>query len=150
MRPRPAHRELPSQNATAEEIDKILKTAKTIAVVGISSNPDKASYRVALYLKDAGYTIIPVNPTLTEWNGLPCYPNLTAVPEAVDIVDIFRRPEDVPAIVDEAIAQHAKVVWMQMEIVHNAAADKARAAGLQVVMDHCTKVEHYHLKKLQG
>lgn len=147
MRPKPVRRELPSQNATSEEIGKILKSAKTIAVVGISSNPDKASYRVALYLKNAGYTIIPVNPTITEWNGLPCYPNLSAVPEAVDIVDIFRRPEDVPAIVDEAIAQHAKVVWMQLEIVNNAAADKARAAGLQVVMDHCTKVEHYHLKK---
>ncbi len=135
------------QTTTSEEIQKILKGAKTIAVVGISNNPDKASYRVAQYLKTAGYTIIPVNPTIKEWCGLPCYPNLSAVPEVVDIVDIFRRPEDVPAIVDEAIAQHAKVVWMQLEIVNNAAAEKAKAAGLQVVMDHCTKVEHYHMKK---
>lgn len=147
MRPKPTRRETALQNATSEEIKKILQSAKTIAVVGISNNPDKASYRVAEYLKNVGYTIIPVNPTITEWNGLPCYANLSAIPEAVDIVDIFRRPEDVPSIVDEAIAQHAKVVWMQMEIVHNAAADKARAAGLQVVMDHCTKVEHYHLQK---
>lgn len=135
------------QAATSEELQKILKTAKTIAVVGISNNPDKASYRVAMYLKNAGYTIIPVNPTIKEWNGLPCYPNLSAVPEAVDIVDIFRRKEDVPAIVDEAIAQNAKVVWMQLEITHDAAAEKAKAAGLQVVMDRCTKVEHYHLQK---
>lgn len=132
---------------TSEEIQKILKSAKTIAVVGISNNPDKASYRVAQYLKNAGYTIIPVNPTIKEWNGLPSYPNLSAVPEAVDIVDIFRRKEDVPAIVDEAISQHAKVVWMQLEITHEAAAKKARDAGLQVVMDRCTKVEHYHLPK---
>lgn len=132
---------------TSEEITKILKSAKTIAVVGISHNPDKASYRVAQYLKTAGYTIIPVNPTIKEWCGLPCYPNLSAIPEAVDIVDIFRRKEDVPAIVDEAISQHAKVVWMQLEITHEAAAKKARDAGLQVVMDRCTKVEHYHLPK---
>lgn len=135
------------QAATSEEIQKILKGAKTIAVVGISNNPDKASYRVALYLKNAGYTIIPVNPTIKEWNGIPSYPNLSAVPEAVDIVDIFRRKEDIPAIVDEAIAQHAKVVWMQLELTHDAAAEKARAAGLQVVMDRCTKVEHYHIQK---
>lgn len=135
------------QAATDEVIQKILKNAKTIAVVGISNNPDKASYRVAQYLKNAGYTIIPVNPTIKEWNGLPCYPNLSAVPEAVDIVDIFRRKEDIPAIVDEAIAQHAKVVWMQLELTHEAAATKAKAAGLQVVMDRCTKVEHYHIQK---
>lgn len=132
---------------TSEKIQKILKSAKTIAVVGISNNPDKASYRVALYLKNAGYTIIPVNPTIKEWCGLPSYPNLNAVPEAVDIVDIFRRPEDVPAIVDEAIANHAKVVWMQLEIINEVAAAKAKSAGLQVVMDRCTKVEHYHLPK---
>lgn len=132
---------------TSEEIQKILKSAKTIAVVGLSNNPDKASYRVAQYLKNAGYTIIPVNPTIKEWCGLPSYPNLAAVPEAVDIVDIFRRKEDIPAIVDEAISQHAKVVWMQLELTHEAAAKKARDAGLQVVMDRCTKVEHYHLPK---
>ncbi|PIR21341.1 MAG: CoA-binding protein [Deltaproteobacteria bacterium CG11_big_fil_rev_8_21_14_0_20_47_16] len=139
--------ELPVNNASDDEIRAILKDAKTIAVVGLSANPDKASYRVAKYLKDNGYTIIPVNPTLKEWNGIQAYASLSDVTQPVDIVDIFRRPDDIPAIVDEAIAMKAKVVWMQLELAHNAAAEKARAAGLKVVMDRCTKVEHYHMKK---
>lgn len=134
--------ELPAQNVSTEEIAQIVKNAKTIAVVGISSNPDKASYRVAHYLQGVGFEIIPVNPTLTEWNGLRAYANLKDVPGTIDIVDIFRRPEDVPPVIDDAIAKNAKTVWMQLGIVNNAAADKARAAGLKVVMDRCLLVEH--------
>lgn len=134
--------ELPAQNASTAEIAQIVKDAKTIAVVGISSNPDKASYRVANYLREVGYTIIPVNPTLTEWNGIKAYASLKDIPGTIDIVDIFRRPEDVPPVVDDAIAKKAKCVWMQLGIVNNAAADKARAAGLNVVMDRCLLVEH--------
>lgn len=138
--------ELPAQNASSDEIAQIIRAARTIAVVGISSNAEKASYRVAKYLHDAGFTIIPVNPTISEWNGLTAYASLKDIPGPIDIVDIFRRPEDVPPVVDEAIAKKAKVVWMQQGIVHNGAADKARTAGLQVVMDRCLLVEHRHLK----
>lgn len=134
--------ELPVQNASSDEITQIVKSAKTIAVVGLSSNPDKASYRVAMYLRDVGFTIIPVNPTLTEWQGLKTYASVNDIPGPIDIVDIFRRPEDVLPVVAEAIAKKAKVVWMQLGIVNNAAADAARAAGLKVVMDRCLLVEH--------
>ncbi len=137
--------ELPVQNASSEEIAQILKTAKSIAVVGLSSSPDKPSYRVAEYLISQGYEVIPVNPTLVEWNGRTAYKSVQEIPGPIDIVDIFRRPEDVPPIVDEAIAKNAKVVWMQLGIVNNAAAEKARAAGLQVVMDRCSKIEHQKL-----
>lgn len=137
--------ELPATNASSEEIAQILKTAKSIAVVGLSSSPDKPSYRVAEYLISQGYEVIPVNPTLVEWNGRTAYKSVQEIPGPIDIVDIFRRPEDVPPVVDEAIAKKAKVVWMQLGIVNNAAAEKARAAGLQVVMDRCSKVEHQKL-----
>lgn len=138
--------ELPVKNASSDEIKQIIQYAKRIAVVGLSSNPDKASYHVADYLRGQGFEIIPVNPTMTEWNGLKAYADLKDVPGAIDIVDIFRKPEDVPPIVDTAIAKKAKVVWMQKGIVNNAAADKARAAGVQVVMDRCLMVEHRELK----
>lgn len=137
--------ELPAQNASPNEIADIIRHTKRIAVVGISSNPEKASYRVAKYLRNASFEIVPVNPTLTEWEGIKAYADLKDIPGAIDIVDIFRRPEDVPPVVDAAIAKKAKVVWMQQGIVHNAAADKARAAGLQVVMDKCLLVEHRNL-----
>lgn len=112
---------------------------KTIAVVGISDNPEKPSNFVAKFLEKHGYTIIPVNPNLTEWDGKKCYPDLLSIPVKVDIVDIFRRPEAIPPIVDEAIAIKAKVVWMQEGIVNEEAAAKARDAGLEVVMDRCLK-----------
>lgn len=137
--------ELPAQNASTKEIAQIVKDAKTIAVVGISANPDKASYRVANYLQQVGFEIIPVNPTLNEWNGLKAYASVKDIPSTIDIVDIFRRPEDVPPVVDDAIAKKAKCVWMQLGIVNNDAADKARAAGLNVVMDRCLLVEHQKL-----
>lgn len=120
---------------------------KTIAVVGISDNPEKPSNFVAKFLEEHGYKIIPVNPNLTEWEGKKCYPDLLSIPEKVDVVDIFRRPEAIPPIVDEAIAIKAKVVWMQEGIVNEEAAAKAREAGLEVVMDRCMKKEYIKLKR---
>ena len=119
---------------------------KTIAVVGISDNPDRPSNFVAKFLEGHGYNIIPVNPNLTEWEGKNCYHDLLSIPLKVDVVDIFRRPEAVPQIVDEAIAIKAKVVWMQEGIVNEEAAAKARAAGIDVVMDRCMKTEYIRLK----
>ncbi len=118
----------------------------TIAVVGISDNPERPSNFVAKFLEEHGYKIIPVNPILTEWEGKKCYPDLLSIPLKVDVVDIFRRPEAVPQIVDEAIAIKAKVVWMQEGIVNEEAAAKARAAGIEVVMDRCMKKEYIRLK----
>ncbi|MFA4955499.1 MAG: CoA-binding protein [Candidatus Methanoperedens sp.] len=115
---------------------------KTIAVVGISEDSGRPSHFVASFLEAHGYTIIPVNPKLTEWEGRKCYPDLLSIPVKVDIVDIFRRSEAVPPIVDEAIAIKAKVVWMQEGIVNEGAAAKARKAGVEVVMDKCMKKEY--------
>jgi predicted CoA-binding protein len=137
--------EIPMRNATAQEIGSLLRSARTIAVVGLSDNPARVSYHVAAYLQQHGYRIIPVNPAVSVVLGEKAYANLRDVPEKVDLVDIFRRPEFVPEIVDDAIAIGAKAVWMQEGVVHNAAADKARAAGLQVVMDRCTLKEHHAL-----
>jgi predicted CoA-binding protein len=137
--------ETPMQNASDDEIRHILSTARTIAIVGLSANPDRDSYRVAAYLQQHGYTIIPVNPSATEILGVKSHPSLREVSGSVDIVDIFRKPEAVPEIVDEAIAIGARVIWMQLGIAHNVAADKARAAGLQVVMSRCIMVDHRNL-----
>lgn len=115
---------------------------KTIAVVGVSDDPTRPSHFVASFMEDHGYTIIPVNPKLTEWEGKKCYTDLLSIPVKVDIVDIFRRSEAVPPIVDEAIAIKAKVVWMQEGIVNEEAAAKARKAGIEVVMDKCMKKEY--------
>lgn len=137
--------EFPRDNATNEEIKELLENAKTIAIVGISSNPDKASHGVAAYLKDNGYTIIPVNPNYSEVLGEKCYPDLKSIPVHIDIVDIFRQPEAIPAVVDEAIEVGAGAIWMQLGLCKNDAADKAKAAGLKVVMNKCTKVEHKNI-----
>jgi predicted CoA-binding protein len=123
----------------------IFTSAKTIASVGLSSNPEKESYGVALYLKEQGYRVIPVNPTATEILGEKVYPNLSAIPEKVDVVQVFRKPEDVPPVVEEAIKIGAKVVWMQEGIVNYEAAQKAEEAGLQVVMDACMRATHKRL-----
>ena len=123
----------------------ILLSAKTIASVGLSSNRAKESYGIVEYLKGQGYHIIPVNPTTSEVLGEKAYPDLESVPEKIDVVQVFRRPEDVPPVVDSAIKVGAKVVWMQEGIVHEEAAEKARAAGLQVVMDACMRVTHRRL-----
>lgn len=119
---------------------------KTIAVVGISDNPERPSNFVAKFMEEHGYKIIPVNPNLTEWEGKKCYPDLLSILVKVDVVDIFRRPDAVPPIVDEAIAIKAKVVWMQEGIVNEEAAAKARDAGIEVVMDRCMKKEYMRLK----
>ncbi|MDO9444157.1 MAG: CoA-binding protein [Dehalococcoidia bacterium] len=124
---------------------ELIRDAKTIAVVGVSSRPDRPSNEVAKYLIDHGYEVYLVNPTETEIFGLPVYDSVRDLPKPVDIVDIFRRPGDVPPVVDDAVAAGAKVVWMQLAIVNEAAAEVARAAGLEVVMDRCTKIEHERL-----
>ncbi len=125
-----------------ETIARLLDETKTIAVVGMSSNPTRAGYYVPAYLQQAGYRIIPVNPNLDEALGEKAYPDLAAAPGPIDLVLLFRRPEDVPPHVDEAIAAGAKAVWMQSGIVNDEAAQKASAAGLDVVMDRCMMVEH--------
>jgi uncharacterized protein len=123
----------------------ILLSTKTIASVGLSSNTQKESYWIVSYLKDQGYHIVPVNPTAEEILGEKSYPDLESVPEKIDVVQVFRRPEDVPPIVDSAIKVGAKVVWMQEGIVNEEAAQKAREAGLQVVMDACMRATHRRL-----
>jgi len=134
--------EFPKQNATTEEIKNILHNYKTVAIVGLSDKSDRPSYHVAEYLQSEGYKVIPVNPMIQTWKGIKSYPDLRSISGGVEIVDIFRKPADVPAIVDEAIYMGAKVVWMQEGIVHNESADRARAAGLQVVMNKCMLKEH--------
>ncbi len=121
---------------------QVLRSAKTIAVVGLSSNPMRASHGVAEYLKGAGYRIIPVNPNETEVLGEKAYARLEDVPGPVDIVDAFRRAEEVPAVAESAIRIGAKVLWMQLGIENAEAAEKARGAGLVVVEDSCLMVEH--------
>lgn len=123
----------------------ILKSSRVVAVVGLSSNPERPSYRVASYLKEQGYRVIPVNPKENAVLDEVAYPNLSSIPTRVDVVDIFRRPEDVPAIVEQAIKIGARAVWMQEGIVHEVAAAQAREAGLLVVMDKCMLKEHQKL-----
>ena len=133
--------------AVADPIGDILKRYKTIAVVGLSSNPMRPSNGVASYLQNAGYRIIPVNPNEREVLGGESYARVEDVPEKVEIVDIFRRPEEVGGAVDGAIRAGAKVVWMQLGIENQEAGEKARAAGLTVVMDACLLVEHKKRRK---
>jgi predicted CoA-binding protein len=129
----------------AETIRKILKETKTIAVVGASPKPGRDSGIIAQFLIEKGYTVIPVNPLYKEVLGLTCYPDLKSIPQSVDLVDIFRRSEEVPSIVEEAIGIGAKAVWMQLGVVHPEAAERAERAGLQVVMDRCIAIEYRHL-----
>jgi predicted CoA-binding protein len=123
-------------------IKEILERYKNIAVVGLSSQTWRPSYSVSRYMQSAGYRIIPVNPKETEVLGEKVYASLDDVPGPVEIVDIFRRPEFVPDIVEAAIRRKARVIWMQLGVVNEAAAERARAAGLEVVMDRCILVEH--------
>jgi predicted CoA-binding protein len=127
------------------QIADILREARTIAVVGLSGKRFRPSYGVAEYMQRAGYRIIPVNPQESQVLGETCYPDLDSVPDAVDIVDIFRRSEYVPEIVEAAIRKGAKVVWMQEGVVHEKAAERAREAGLAVVMDRCILKDHRRL-----
>ena len=122
--------------------DQLLKNAKTIAVVGLSGHRWRPSYSVSEYMQSSGYRVIPVNPTESEVLGEKSYASLEEIPEPVDIVNVFRRSEFVPEIVDAAIRIHAKCVWMQEGVIHEEAAAKARAAGLEVVMDRCILKEH--------
>ncbi|HLK50100.1 MAG TPA: CoA-binding protein [Bryobacteraceae bacterium] len=127
------------------KVTEILRSARTIAVVGVSSKRFRPSYGVTEYMQRAGYRIIPVNPQETEVLGEKSYPDLDSIPESVDIVDIFRRSEFVPEIVEAAIRKGAKMIWMQEGVVHEDAARRAEAAGLTVVMDHCILKEHRRL-----
>lgn len=131
--------------ASPREVAEILKNYRTVAVVGLSGDPARPSYQVAQYLKQHGYRIIPVNPACNEVLGEKCYPSLKAIPFPVEVVDIFRKAEAIPAIVDEAIAVGARAVWMQLGLSEPQAAQKARNAGIKVVMDRCMKIEHRHL-----
>jgi predicted CoA-binding protein len=133
---------------SADPIFDILTKYKTIAVVGLSSNPARPSYGVTEYMQSSGYQIIPVNPNETDVLGEPSYGSLEEVPQKLEIVDIFRRAEEVPPVVDAAIRGGAKVIWMQQGIANEPAAEKARAAGLTVVMDACILVEHKRRQKL--
>ena len=121
---------------------EILEKYKRIAVVGLSSHTWRASYGVSRFMQNAGYQIIPVNPNETEVLGEKAYGSLDDVPDPIEIVDIFRRPEYVPDIVESAIRRHAKVIWMQEGVAHERAAERAREAGLEVVMDRCILKEH--------
>ena len=136
----------------ASVLDQLL-AMHTVAVVGLSKDPSKPSHDVANYLQASGYRIVPINPTINEVLGEKCYPSLLSLPDdlkrQIDIVDIFRRSEDVAPIVDEAIKlhqtyEHPKGIWMQLGIIDDASAQRARDVGLQVVMDRCMKIEHNH------
>ena len=129
----------------ALEINQILKSFRNIAIVGLSPKESRPSNQVARYLIEAGYNVIPVNPGQGEILGRKCYPDLGSIPEPIEIVDIFRRSEDIPPIVSSAIKIRAKVVWMQLGIVNDDAAAEATKAGLSVIMNRCIKVDHQNL-----
>ncbi len=124
---------------------RVLNSYKRIAVVGLSADWSRPSYFAAKYLLDHGFEIIPVNPKYDEILGQKCYPDLLSIPDPVDIVDLFQKTERIPPFVDDAIATGAKLVWMQLGIVHEASAQKARDAGLEVIMDRCIKIEYARL-----
>jgi uncharacterized protein len=126
----------------AERITELLKSAKVIAVVGLTDTPVRPSYGVSHYMHAQGYRIIPVNPNIREWEGEKAYPSLLEVPEKIDIVNVFRRSEAVPEVVEQAIQIKAPTIWMQEGVVHEEAAEKARQAGIFVVMDLCILKEH--------
>ena len=123
----------------------ILTSVRTIATVGVSSNPAKPSYGIFQYLIGAGFRMFPVNPTVSEIMGRPSYPDVSSIPEKIDLVQVFRKPEDVPAVVEDAIRAGAKVIWMQEDIINEQAAARAEQAGLQVVMDRCMMKTHQRL-----
>ena len=126
-------------------LKRILKSNRVIAVVGLSANWWRPSYFVAKYLQDHGYRVIPVNPAYQEVLGEKCYASLKDVPEKIDMVDCFRKAGEIPALAEDAIAIGAKCLWMQLGVVNEAAAARARAAGMDVIMDRCVKIEHGRL-----
>lgn len=123
------------------DIDRVLESCRTIAVVGLSPRPERDSNAVAAYLQEMGFRIIPVNPSSSEILGETCYPDLASIRESVDVVDIFRRSEEVPVIVADAIKIGARAVWMQKGVINEEGASAAREAGLMVVMDECMECE---------
>lgn len=127
---------------TAADRRRILDRYRNIAMVGLSSNPFRPSHFAAIYLISEGYNVIPINPRESEVLGRKSYPSIAAAPAPIDVVNIFREPAAVPQLVEEAIAAGAKVVWMQLGVIDEEAAGRARAAGLEVVMDRCMKIEH--------
>ena len=127
---------------------QILDGAKTIAVVGASPKPFRDSGAIAQYLQKQGYTVYPVNPKYDEILGMQCFPSVKSLPPSVDIVDVFRNPDDLDGVIEDAIVSGAKVVWLQLNVVNEAAARKAEAAGLRVVMDRCIAVEHRRLRRM--
>jgi uncharacterized protein len=135
-----------------DDIAHLLKTSKTIAIVGLSNNPNRDSYDVASYLQQAGYAIVPVNPNLREWKGIHTYAKLTDIPDSIpiDVIDIFRRSEFVEEIVDQALQmKHTpKAIWMQLGIENERAADMARQAGLIVIQNRCIRTEHRRYARL--
>jgi predicted CoA-binding protein len=133
-------------NPTDAELTALLNAATTIAIVGASSNPDKASYGIMQKLQHVGYNVIPVNPKETEILGARAYPSLLDIPERIDIVDVFRRSEDTPAIADDAVKIGAKALWLQSGIENEDAAARAKAGGLQVVMNACIGATHAMLR----
>lgn len=133
------------QLRTDEELRALLRATRSIAVVGVSDKPWRASYQVIDYLRDAGYRVIPVNPKIDQVLGLRCYPDLRSVPEPVDMVDVFRRAEEVGPVVSDALAIGARSIWFQLGVINAAEADRASAGGLQVVVDRCTKIDHARL-----
>lgn len=139
-----------STNPDDKTIKNLLSEAKTVAVVGLSNKPHRDSYRVADYMQKQGYRIIPVNPRLKEVLGEKCYSDLLSVTEKVDIVNIFRRSEDVPDVVQEAISIMPRAIWMQLDIVNDEAAEMAVKRNITVIMDRCIKVEHSRLFKQVG
>jgi predicted CoA-binding protein len=130
---------------TDPDLKRLFETVRTIAVVGCSPKPERPGHYVAKYLQDLGYKVIPVNPGQTEILGEKCYASLRDIPEPVDMVDCFRRAEDIPPIVEDAIAIGAKFVWMQLGIVNDEAAKRAMEAGIEVVMDRCPKIDYPRL-----
>jgi uncharacterized protein len=133
------------ENPSDVTIREILATPRTIAVVGCSPDPDRDSYRIAALLKAKGHKVIPVNPSCREILGERCFANVRDIPEPVEIVDVFRRPQFVEQIADEAIAVGAKILWLQLEVINEPAARKAQDAGLTVVMDRCPAIEYRRL-----
>lgn len=138
-------------NPGDEQVMEILQKSRVIAVVGLSNNPARDSYRVAAYMKEQGYRIIPVNPTIQEALGEKAYPDLKSLPCPVDIVNVFRQPSAVPGVVEEALKLHPlPVIWLQLGVVHQEAALAARQAGATVIMDRCLMVEHRRLLGGEG
>lgn len=137
--------EFPVGNPPPEDIKKLLTKSKNIAIVGLSDNIERDSFKVAIYLKNKGYRVIPVNPAKENILGEKSYPDLKSIPEKIDIVDIFRKGESIPGIVDDAIEIGAECVWMQLGLSNNESARKAEKAGLTVVQSRCIKIEHSRL-----